>query len=148
MWQSQCLLTQFVIALFFSAPPGLKGEVASTYKKFSIPSSSHFPNWVSGRKRVLFSILTIKFSIEWSILPLSSSLSILSLTHNNQGFVFTITLTFLFWIYLTLNIYSFLLFFLSFPLNIFVSFVFIALFPIWHLALVLFSSLCFSYFGS
>ena len=97
MWQSQCLLTQFVIALFFSAPPGLKGEVASTYKKFSIPSSSHFPNWVSGRKRVLFSILTIKFSIEWSILLLSSSLSILSLTHNNQGFVFTITLTFLFW---------------------------------------------------
>ena len=36
------------------------------------------------------------------------------------------------------------LFFLSFPLNIFVSFVFIALFPTWHLALVLFSSLCFS----
>ena len=38
----------------------------------------------------------------------------------------------------------FSLFFLSFPLNIFVSFVFIALFPTWHLALVLFSSLCFS----
>ena len=36
------------------------------------------------------------------------------------------------------------LFFLSFPLNIFVSFIFIALFPTWHLALVLFSSLCFS----
>ena len=34
------------------------------------------------------------------------------------------------------------LFFLSFPLNIFVSFVFTALFPTWHLALVLFSSLC------
>ena len=42
----------------------------------------------------------------------------------------------------------FFLFFLSFPLNIFVSFVFIALFPIWHLALVLFSSLCFSQFCS
>ena len=40
-------------------------------------------------------------------------------------------------------VYLFLiLFFLSFPLNIFVSFVFIALFPTWHLALVLFSSLC------
>ena len=38
--------------------------------------------------------------------------------------------------------YLFFLFFLSFPLNIFVSFVFIALFPTWHLALVLFSSLC------
>ena len=36
------------------------------------------------------------------------------------------------------------LFFLSFPLNIFVNFVFIALFPTWHLALVSFSSLCFS----
>ena len=41
--------------------------------------------------------------------------------------------------------YSFLLFFLSFPLNIFVSFIFIALLPNWHLALVLFSSLCFSF---
>ena len=38
------------------------------------------------------------------------------------------------------------LFFLSFPLNMFVGFVFIALFPTWHLALVLFSSLCFSEF--
>ena len=37
------------------------------------------------------------------------------------------------------------LFILFFPLNIFVSFIFIALFPNWHLALVLFSSLCFSY---
>ena len=36
-------------------------------------------------------------------------------------------------------------FFLSFPLNIFVSFIFIALFPNWYLALVLFSSLCFSF---
>ena len=44
--------------------------------------------------------------------------------------------------------YLFFLFFLSFPLNIFVSFVFIALFPTWHLALVLFSSLCFSQFCS
>ena len=35
-------------------------------------------------------------------------------------------------------------FFLSFPLNIFVMFIFIALFPTWHLALVLFSSLCVS----
>jgi len=35
-------------------------------------------------------------------------------------------------------------FFLSFPLNIFVSFIFIALFPTLRLALVLFSSLCFS----
>ena len=40
------------------------------------------------------------------------------------------------------------LFFLSFPLNIFVTFIFIALFPNWHLALVLFSSLCFNYFCS
>ena len=40
------------------------------------------------------------------------------------------------------------LFFLSFPLNIFVSFAFIALFPNWHLALVLFCSLCFSQFCS
>ena len=40
------------------------------------------------------------------------------------------------------------LFFLSFPLNIFVNFVFIALFPTWHLALVSFSSLCFSLFYS
>ena len=39
-------------------------------------------------------------------------------------------------------------FFLSFPLNLFVSFIFIALFPNWHLALVLFSSLCFSQFCS
>ena len=36
------------------------------------------------------------------------------------------------------------LFFFSFPLNIFVGFVFSALFPTWYLALVLFSSLCFS----
>ena len=43
---------------------------------------------------------------------------------------------------------SFLFAFLSFPLNIFVSFVFTALFPTWHLALVLFSSLYFSYFCS
>ena len=40
------------------------------------------------------------------------------------------------------------LFFLSFPLNIFVSFIFSALFPSWHLALILFSALCFSYFCS
>ena len=40
------------------------------------------------------------------------------------------------------------LFFLSFPLNVFVSFVFIALFPSWHLALVLFSSLCSNQFCS
>ena len=41
--------------------------------------------------------------------------------------------------------YLFFLFFLSFLLNIFVSFIYIALFPIWHLILVLFSSLwCFS----
>jgi len=40
------------------------------------------------------------------------------------------------------------LFFLYFPLNIFVSFIFIALFLNWHLALVLFSSLCFSQFCS
>jgi len=39
--------------------------------------------------------------------------------------------------------YLFFLFLLSFPLNLFVSFIFIALFPNWHLALVLFSSLCF-----
>ena len=47
-------------------------------------------------------------------------------------------------------IYLFFLFFffLSFPLNLFVSFIFIALFPNWHLALVLFSSLCFSQFCS
>ena len=44
--------------------------------------------------------------------------------------------------------YLFFLFFPSFPLNIFVSFIFIALFPKWHLRLVLFSSLCFSYFCS
>ena len=42
----------------------------------------------------------------------------------------------------------FFLFFLSFSLNIFVSFIFIALYPNWHLGLVLFSSLCFSYFCS
>jgi len=40
------------------------------------------------------------------------------------------------------------LFFLSFSLNIFVSFIFIALFPNCHLALVLLSSLYFSYFCS
>jgi len=40
--------------------------------------------------------------------------------------------------------YLFFLFFLSIPLNKFVSFVFITLFPTWHLASVLFSSLCFS----
>ena len=45
---------------------------------------------------------------------------------------------------ITFHIYSFFLFFLSFPLNIFVSFIFIALFPNWHLALILFSSSCFS----
>ena len=39
--------------------------------------------------------------------------------------------------------YAFFLFFLSIPLNIFVSFIFFAFFPNWHLALVLFSSLCF-----
>ena len=39
-------------------------------------------------------------------------------------------------------------FFLSFPLNIFVSFIFIGLFPNWHLAFLLFSSLCFSQFYS
>ena len=44
--------------------------------------------------------------------------------------------------------YLFFLFFLSFPLNIFVSLIFIALYPNWHLGLVLFSSLCFSYFCS
>ena len=42
------------------------------------------------------------------------------------------------------SIYSLFLYFFSFSLNIFVSFVFIALFPTWKLALVLFSSLCFS----
>ena len=40
--------------------------------------------------------------------------------------------------------YLFFLFFLSFPLNILVHFAFITLFPTWHLALVLFSSLCLS----
>ena len=44
--------------------------------------------------------------------------------------------------------YSFFLFFHSFSLKMFVSFIFIALFPNWHLALVLFSSLCFSQFCS
>ena len=44
--------------------------------------------------------------------------------------------------------YLFFLSFLSFPLNIFVNFIFITLFPNWHLHLVLFSSLCFSYFCS
>ena len=39
-------------------------------------------------------------------------------------------------------------FFLSFLLNIFVCFLFIGLFPNWHLAFVLFSSLCFSQFYS
>ena len=42
----------------------------------------------------------------------------------------------------------FFLFFLSFPLNVFVSFIFIALFFNWHLALILFSSLCFNSFCS
>ena len=51
----------------------------------------------------------------------------------------------LLYLYLILHIYSFFLFFLSFPLNVFVSFIFIALFPNWHLALVLSSSLCFSF---
>ena len=53
----------------------------------------------------------------------------------------------MFFIYLclTLHIYSFFLFF---PLNIFVSFIFIALFSSWHLALVLFSGLCFNQFCS
>ena len=42
--------------------------------------------------------------------------------------------------------YLFFLSFLSlFPLNVFVSFIFIALFQNWHLALVLCSSLCFTY---
>ena len=41
--------------------------------------------------------------------------------------------------------YLFFLFFLCFPLNIFVSFIFITLFPNWHIVLVLFSSLCFSF---
>ena len=53
--------------------------------------------------------------------------------------------------YINLYLYLFnfsYLFFLSFPLNIFVSFIFIALFLNWHLALVLFSSLCFSQFYS
>ena len=54
----------------------------------------------------------------------------------------------LLYLYLILHIYSFFLFFLSFPLNVFVSFIFIVLFPSWHLALVLFSSLCFSQFYS
>ena len=40
-------------------------------------------------------------------------------------------------------VYLVFLFFLSFPLNVFVSFIFIVIFPNWHLALVLFSSLCF-----
>ena len=44
--------------------------------------------------------------------------------------------------------YLFFLFFLSLPLNIYVSFIFIALFLNWYLALVLFSTLCFSYFCS
>ena len=47
-----------------------------------------------------------------------------------------------------MHIYSFFLFFHSFSLKIFVSFIFIVLFPSWHLALVLFSSLCFSQFSS
>ena len=42
----------------------------------------------------------------------------------------------------------FFLFLLYFSLNIFVSFIFIAFFPNWHLALVLFSSLCFIKFCS
>ena len=42
----------------------------------------------------------------------------------------------------------FLSFLFSFPPNIFVSFTFIALFHNWHLALVLFSSLCLSQFCS
>ena len=45
-------------------------------------------------------------------------------------------------------VYLFFLFFLSLPLNIYVSFIFIALFLNWYLALVLFSTLCFSYFCS
>jgi len=52
---------------------------------------------------------------------------------------------FFIYLYLNLHIYYFFLFLLSFPLNISVSFVFIALFPPWHLALALFSSLCFSF---
>ena len=51
------------------------------------------------------------------------------------------------YLYLTLHI-SFFLFFLAFHFNIFVSFIFIALFPSRHLALVLFSSFCFSQFCS
>ena len=47
-----------------------------------------------------------------------------------------------------MHIYSFFCIFLSFPLNIFVRFIFIALFPNCHLALVLFSSLCFNSFCS
>ena len=49
------------------------------------------------------------------------------------------------YLYLILHIYPVSpFFFLSFPLKIFVSFVFIAVFPMQHLALVLFSSLCFT----
>ena len=44
--------------------------------------------------------------------------------------------------------YLFFHFFLCFPLNIFVSFIFITLSPNWHLALVLFSILCFNQFCS
>lgn len=96
MWQSQCSLTQFVIALFFSAPAGLKGEVASIYGKVFNSLFFTFSQLSEWKKEGVISILTIKFSLEWSLFTLSS-LFILSLTHNNQGFVLTITLTFLFW---------------------------------------------------
>lgn len=96
MWLSQCSLTQFVIALFFSAPAGLKAEVASIYGKVFNSLFFIFFQLSEWKKKGVISILTIKFSLEWSLLTLSS-LFILSLTHNNQGFVLTITLTFLFW---------------------------------------------------
>lgn len=96
MWQSQCSLTQFVIALFFSAPAGLKAEVASIYRKVFNSLFFIFFQLSEWKKKGVISILTIKFSLEWSLLTLSS-LFILSLTHNNQGFVLAITLTFLFW---------------------------------------------------
>ena len=48
------------------------------------------------------------------------------------------------YIYLILNVFFFS--FLSFHLHTFVRFIFNALFSNWHLALVLFSSLCFRWF--
>ena len=108
MWQSQCSLTQFVIALFFSAPAGLKAEVASIYGKVFNSLFFIFFQLSEWKKKGVISILTIKFSLEWSLLTLSS-LFILSLTHNNQGFVLTITLTFLFWSFLLLDSSSLLI---------------------------------------